>query len=92
MAPGVVDVAPEPDVVVSVDVLGDDGVVEGAVAAGGMVVGGDADGTRSPGRLLVRGVSASVHAVASVATRASADTLRSVRFMNAPPVWVRTGT
>ena len=94
-APGVVEVEPEPDVVVSleelgdvvvsVDELGDDGVVDGAVAGGGVTVGGDADGTRSPGRSLVRGVSASVQPEASVATRASAETLRSTRFMNAPP-------
>ena len=90
MAPGVVDVGPEPDVVVSVDELGVDGVVEGA-AEGGIVVGGEADGALSTGRSLVRGVSASVHPAASVATKASAETLRSARLMNLPPVWCLTG-
>jgi hypothetical protein len=83
VAPGVVDVEPDGDVVVSVDELGADGV--GEVAGGGTVVGGEADGTRSPGRSLVRGVSASVQPVARVATRASAETPRKTRLMNAPP-------
>lgn len=81
--PGVVDVEPDGDVVVSVDELGDDGV--GEVADGGTVVGGEADGTRSPGRSLVRGVSASVQPVASVATSARAETPSKTRLMNAPP-------
>jgi hypothetical protein len=75
VAPG--DVVPEPerepDVVVSVDVDGD------------VAVGGDADGVRSPGRSLVRGVPLSVQPAASAATSASAEMLDNALFMNAPP-------
>ena len=71
---------PEPDVVVSVD---ERGVV--------VVVGGDADGVRSPGRSVVRVVLVSVHAVASVAINASAENPASVRFMKRTLLWsVRT--
>ena len=88
VAPGDVelepDVAePDPDVVVSVDERGLE--VDGDVA-----VGGEAEGVRSPGRSLVRLVPVSVHAVASVAINASAENPASVRFMNVPPVGVRT--
>lgn len=72
-------------VVVSVDDLGIE--VDGDDAGGDDVVGGDADGVRSPGRSLVRGVPESVQAVASVATSARAETLNSALFMNAPPEW-----
>ena len=61
--------------------LGDEGDVEGDGVEGNGVVGGDADGERSPGRSLVRGVPLSVQAVASVATSARAETLSSALFM-----------
>jgi hypothetical protein len=77
--------------VVSVE-LGDEGDVEGDGVAGDDVVGGDADGERSPGRSLVRGAPLSVQAVASVATSARAEMLSSALFMNAPPDGVRSGS
>lgn len=74
-----------PDVVVSVLERG----VPGVTVGGGGVVGGDADGTRSPGRSLTRSLGASVQAVARVATNARAETPNSTLFMNAPPRSVR---
>lgn len=68
----------DPDVVVSVDVLG----VLGVAVGGGGVVGGEADGVRSLGRLLVRLVPLSVQAVASVVTSASAVKPNSALFMS----------
>ena len=67
-----------PDVVVSLGVLG-------VAVGGGGEVGGDAAGTRSPGRSLTRSVPLSVHAVARVATSARAVKPSSALFMNAPP-------
>ena len=76
----------------TVDEAGEEGDVEGSDVEGDVVVGGDADGERSPGRSLVRGVPLSVQAVASIATSARAETLSSALFMDAPPDGVRTGT
>jgi hypothetical protein len=58
---------------------------------GVVVVSGDADGTRSTGRSLVRGAPLSVHPVASVATSARAERPSHAFFMNIPPEGVRTG-
>ena len=78
---------PEPDVVVSVDELG--GVV--GDVDGGAAVGGEADGVRSPGRSLTDPVPLSVQPAASVATSASAEKPRNVRFMKhtSTPVFER---
>jgi hypothetical protein len=86
VAPGDVVAAPdpvaelEPEVVVSV-------VDRGVVVDGDVVVGGEADGVRSPGRSLTRSVPVSVHAVASVAINASAEKPASVRFMKRTLLW-----
>jgi hypothetical protein len=87
--PGAVEDEPEGgvDLVVSVDEgadeLGDD--VEGDV-----VVGGDADGVRSPGRSPTCPVPLSVQPAASVATSARAARPMDALFMNAPPHCVRS--
>jgi hypothetical protein len=73
----------DPDVVVSLDVLG--------VAVGGGTVGGEADGVRSLGRSPTRLEPLSVQAVARVAMSASAEKPESALFMDAPPWGFRPG-
>jgi hypothetical protein len=70
-------VAP-PDVVVSVVLLEPLGAVLGA---GAVVVGGDADGVRSPGRSPTRSVRDSVHAVSMKALSPSAQTAVTILFI-----------
>jgi hypothetical protein len=72
---------PEP-VVESLDELGG---VDGAVAGGVVVVGGEAEGDRSFRRSLTDPVPLSVQPAASVATSASAESPKNARFMNTPP-------
>jgi hypothetical protein len=72
---------PEPDVAEPPAELGDDVLGEDGVD----VVGGDADGVRSPGRSPTRPVPLSVHPAASAATSARAEMPVNALFMNAPP-------
>ena len=77
--PGLLGVlAGDPEVVVSLDVLG-------VAVGGGGVVGGEADGVRSLGRSPTRPVPLSVQAVARVATSASAVRPKSALFMTYLP-------
>jgi hypothetical protein len=78
----------EPDVVVSLGVLG---AADGAGGGGVTAVGGDAEGVRSAGRSPTRSVCDSVQAVASVATSARAVMPSSVLFISVHLLRCATG-